>query len=126
VELSGLAVLRPVGPSCRKGLEMHQGRHEALVADQKRNLLRGVAYRRRLAQARADRVATKARRGDIDRRVRLHGWLRNQFTWACLPSSSLKASSAVSQAGAITPLVLEDEGFTGRGSHALVLEDEER
>jgi hypothetical protein len=83
MELSSrvLLVLRPVGPSCRKGLEMHQGRHEALVADQKRNLLRGVEDRRRLPEARAHRVAAKARGGDVDRHVRLHGWVRNQLTW---------------------------------------------
>jgi hypothetical protein len=67
---------------------MHQGMHEELVADQKRNLLRGVEYRRRLAEARAHREATNARSGDIDRHVRLHGWLRNQLTWPRWPRAA--------------------------------------
>ena len=64
---------------------MHQGMHEALVADQKRNLLRRVENRRQLAEARAHHEATKARCGDIDRHVRLLGWLRNQLSWLRWP-----------------------------------------
>lgn len=59
--------------------------HEAVLAAKREEVLSGVEHRRQFTEASAQRKATNAVNGDVDRHLRLRVWLLHQLTWPRWP-----------------------------------------